>query len=44
MTHLRIDMPENDLSHIDMAADSVGSDMCQYLWVVRVDQIQEFVL
>ena len=29
-------MSENDSSHIDMLADSVGSDMCQYLWVVRV--------
>ena len=36
MTHLRIDMSENDLSHIDMVADEVGSDTCQYSWVVRV--------
>ena len=36
MTHLRIDMSENDSSHIDMVADSVGSDTCHYSWVVRV--------
>ena len=36
MTHLRNDMSENDLSHIDMVADSVGSDTCEYLWVLRV--------
>ena len=36
MTHLRIDMSENDSSNIDMVADSVGSDTCQYSWVVRV--------
>ena len=35
MTHLRIDMSENNWSHIDMVADSVGSDACQYSWVVR---------
>ena len=35
-THLTIDMSENDSSHIDMVADSVSSDMCQYLWVVMV--------
>ena len=29
-------MSENDSSHIDMVADSVGFDMCQYSWVVRV--------
>ena len=29
-------MSENDSSHIDMVADSVGSDTCQYSWVVRV--------
>ena len=34
MTHLEIDMSENDQSQIDMVADSVGSDTCQYLWVV----------
>ena len=27
-------MSENDQSQIDMVADSVGSDTCQYLWVV----------
>ena len=36
VTQLSIDMSENDSSHIDMVADSVGSDICQYLWVVRV--------
>ena len=36
MTHLRNDMSENDLSHTDMVADSVGSDTCHYSWVVRV--------
>ena len=36
MTHLRIDMSENDLSPIDMVADAVDSDTCQFLWVVRV--------
>ena len=29
-------MLNNDLSHIDRVADSVGSDTCQYSWVVRV--------
>ena len=29
-------MSENDTNHTDMVADSVGSDMCHYLWVVRV--------
>ena len=29
-------MSENDLSHIDMVADSVGSDTCHCLWVLRV--------
>ena len=29
-------MSENDSSRIDMLADSVGSDMCHYLWVIRV--------
>ena len=29
-------MSVNDSSHIDMVADSVGSDMCHYSWVVRV--------
>ena len=29
-------MSENDSSHIDMLSDSVGSDTCQYSWVVRV--------
>ena len=29
-------MSENDSSHIDMVADSVGSDTCHYSWVVRV--------
>ena len=36
MTHLGIDSSENDSSHIDMVADSEGSDTCQYSWVVRV--------
>ena len=30
-------MSENVLSHFAMVADSVGSDTCQYLLVVRVD-------
>ena len=36
MTHLRIHMSENDLSHIDMVAYSVSSDTSQSLWVVRI--------
>ena len=36
VTHLKIDMSENDSSHIDTVADSVGSDTCQYSWVFRV--------
>ena len=29
-------MSKNDSSYIDMVADLVGSDTCQYLWVIRV--------
>ena len=36
VTHLRIEMSENDSSHIGMVADSVGSDTSQYLWVAKV--------
>ena len=32
-------MSENNSSHIDMLADSVGSDTCQYSWFVRVCSI-----
>ena len=39
MAHLRNDMSENDSSHIDMVADSVGSDMCHYLWVQNTGSI-----
>ena len=37
-------MSENDSSHIDMVADSVtvGSDMCQYSWVVRLGILVHF--
>ena len=38
MNHLRINMSETDLSHINMVADSVSSDMCQYSWVVRLSE------
>ena len=43
MTPIRTDMSENELSHIDMVANSVGSDTCHYSWVVRVTTFKKNV-